>query len=86
MRTILENCRIIDGAGNEVPSGHVAVEGKRIEKVGRGAARLKTKKDTVVDLKGCTVLPGIIDCHVHLGLHGRACAIDPFAIQTRRKS
>jgi imidazolonepropionase-like amidohydrolase len=70
MSIILENCRIIDGRGDEIPSGHVVVEGKRIEKVGRGPAEGKTKKDTIIDLAGCTVLPGIIDCHVHLGLNG----------------
>lgn len=70
MRTILTNCKIIDGNGGEIPSGHVIVEGGRIEKVGRGPARGVTKQDEVVNLDGCTVLPGMIDCHVHLGLDG----------------
>ncbi|OPY65356.1 MAG: imidazolonepropionase [Syntrophorhabdus sp. PtaU1.Bin050] len=70
MRIVLENCRIIDGKGEEIPSGHVIVEGKRIETVSRGPVDGKTERDRIINLAGRTVLPGLIDCHVHLGWYG----------------
>ena len=72
MRTILENCRIIKGTGEDLAAGYVTVEGKRLSEVGQGRPRNKARGDKVIDLKGRTVLPGIIDCHVHLSMAGDA--------------
>jgi imidazolonepropionase-like amidohydrolase len=64
------NVRIIDGLGGNRPKGTLLIQDTRIAAVGdsrglrvpRGARRL--------DGRGLTVLPGLIDCHVHLCLGG----------------
>ena len=57
--------RLIDGTGSAPRPDHaVYVEDSRIAGVGP-ATEIPTDAD-VVDLSGSTVLPGLIDCHVHL--------------------
>ncbi len=53
----------MDGAGREISGGEVYVEGAEIKKVGKG---LRVKADTVIDAKGCVVLPGFVNTHHHL--------------------
>lgn len=55
----------------------LSVSGARIEAVGtdRDIARGKTPKTRIIDLKGATVIPGIVDSHIHVlwgafALHG----------------
>jgi imidazolonepropionase-like amidohydrolase len=55
---------ILDGKGGVVRNAIVAVEGSRIVKVGSGAAETVT-----YDFPRFTVLPGMIDAHVHVGAH-----------------
>lgn len=53
--------RIIDGRGKVIPGGNVVVQGDKISTVGPGSAAAAT-----YDLKGLTLLPGLIDAHSHL--------------------
>ena len=53
----------MDGQGREMKGGDVYIEGPEIKKVGKG---LKVKADTVIDAKGCVVLPGFVNTHHHL--------------------
>jgi imidazolonepropionase-like amidohydrolase len=64
---ILLHCgTLIDGVGNEVQTEMtVVVEGKKIVKVVKGY-QAPQGKEQVIDLKNKTVLPGLIDLHVHL--------------------
>lgn len=61
---LLKNARIVDGTATEPtePMGIVIEDGK-IRDVGPNAT---ADTDEVVDLKGLTVMPGLIDCHVHV--------------------
>jgi imidazolonepropionase-like amidohydrolase len=53
--------RILDGRGNVITGGSVVVEGGKITKVN------KTSTGPVTyDLKGYTLMPGLIDAHSHL--------------------
>lgn len=65
MQTILlSNARIFDGESGECPEGqHVLVEGGRIREISARPPRLKDA--TVVDAGGRTLMPGLIDAHVH---------------------
>jgi imidazolonepropionase-like amidohydrolase len=59
--------RLIDGSGGDpLERATVILDGDRIDAVGR-AADVKIPKDAVViEAEGMTLLPGLIDCHVHV--------------------
>jgi enamidase len=61
--------RIIDGAGNPpIPDGIVLIEGERIAAVGPASAFDALPEESRLDAPGITIMPGVIDSHVHIGL------------------
>jgi len=80
MAVIFRDAFIIDGKGNVIDRGFVVVEKNRISKVGKGPGPAEQNGDEVIDLGGRSLLPGLIDCHVHLCIDGSA---DP--MQSLRK-
>ncbi|WP_376985185.1 amidohydrolase family protein [Bosea sp. R86505] len=62
--TLFINARIVDGTAPEAGAPvSVLVEGGTIREVGKAVSSAKAK---VVDLKGKTLMPGLIDAHVHV--------------------
>ncbi|MBM0123732.1 metal-dependent hydrolase family protein [Pimelobacter simplex] len=59
-RTVLRGGRVFDGTGADPFDADVALAGGRIVEVGAGLGG-----DTVLDVTGALVAPGLIDCHVH---------------------
>src|SRR6185295_15537979 len=71
-RRLLIADRLIDGTGAAARSDEgVLVEDGRIAAVGR-AADLRTSDVAEEAYPGCTILPGLIDSHVHLELSAAA--------------
>jgi imidazolonepropionase-like amidohydrolase len=65
---LLHAARLLDvTTGKLIAPGEVLVEGERIVAVGTALAR--GARIPVVDLGDATLLPGLIDAHVHLFLH-----------------
>ncbi len=64
MRIFLTGGRIIDGLGGVIEQGHVLVEGEQIAACGAEVTR-PGAVDRVIDLGGHTLLPGLIDTHIH---------------------
>jgi len=62
---ILENARIVDALGER--TGTIVLEGDRIASVGETPAE-PVPGARVLDLQGATVIPGLVDAHVHLSL------------------
>lgn len=73
MKLLFEKAKVLDGLGGAVDPGWVLVEDGLIAGAGAGEpaprARDQAQRDgTVLDLSGKTILPGLIDAHVHLVL------------------
>ena len=65
---VLHAARMLDiSAGKIITPGEVLVEGERITAAGASVARPADAK--VIDLGDTTLMPGLIDAHVHLFLH-----------------
>jgi len=65
---VLKNAVVIDGTGSDpVPNGSVIVEGERIREVLATAPGRTPSHATIIDCKGKTLLPGLVDAHVHVG-------------------
>jgi len=62
----LVNGRLIDGSGREPVAGAtITVDGSHIRAVARETGY--GEPEMVIDLGGLTAMPGLIDCHLHLG-------------------
>jgi imidazolonepropionase-like amidohydrolase len=77
--TVIRGARLIDGSGDaplEAPV--IVVRGTKIESVLQGdpPAGIVDQAEQVLDLPGCTVLPGLIDMHVHLNQPGDGTPAD----------
>jgi imidazolonepropionase-like amidohydrolase len=79
---VFTNVRILDGSGDYPFTGEVVVQGNRIREVTKGGSRLSGGSfsagggQTVIDGMGATLMPGLIDAHLHLSWNN-APGIDP---------
>src|SRR5215469_2612381 len=59
--------RLIDGTGSDpLDNAGIIIKGGRIVKVGRRKDIVAPRGATVIEADGRTIIPGLIDCHVHL--------------------
>ena len=66
-KTVLTHVRIIDGTGAAaVDDQNVVIEGGKIMAVTKGADVAADKGTAVLDLRGHTVMPGLVGMHDHL--------------------
>ena len=65
-RTILHCGKLIDGKSDQIRSQvSIIIEGNKIVAVESGYTRARNGEQ-VIDLKNRTVLPGLMDMHVHI--------------------
>ena len=67
-QTLFTNVMIFDGNNEERMAGNVLVEGNLIKRV--SAEAINAPNATVIDGGGGTLMPGMIEAHAHLSLHG----------------
>ena len=63
---VLQNASIIDGSGSMPYSGHLVIKENRIDSILKEEAFSHVKEARVIDLKGKTLMPGLIDAHCHI--------------------
>ncbi|WP_260929000.1 amidohydrolase family protein [Novosphingobium sp. 9] len=67
MRTLIRNITIFDGTGAPLQRGRVLIEDERIADVSLGESAMPDlAADIVIDGRGMTLMPGLIDAHTHL--------------------
>jgi len=66
--TFLENAVILTMAGKTYENGSILIENGKIAAVGEGLVPPEGAER--IDLKGMTVMPGMIDAHCHIGIFG----------------
>lgn len=63
MKLLIRNGRVIDPASKLDAESDILIEDGRISRV---KGKIKDRANRVIDAKGCFVMPGFIDLHVHL--------------------
>ena len=64
MQTLFLNAAIVDGSAREPRHGNVLVEDGVIRDVDAADGAAESRE--IIDLAGKTLMPGLIDCHVHV--------------------
>jgi len=89
MEILIENGIVmtLDEKRRVFKDGAVLIEGDRVTHVGKsGELRKDHKAEVVIDAKNMLVMPGLVDCHVHLSLALiRGCA-DGMTLMPRLKN
>src|ERR1700730_6267165 len=68
---VLRGGTLIDGTGaGPVPGITILIRDQRIEAVTTAAGNDWPSDAEIIDVSGMTILPGLIDCHDHLAMHG----------------
>lgn len=81
-KTYIQCGKLIDGTSNSAQTEMtIVVEGKIITDIQKGYTS-GGASDKVIDLKNKTVMPGLIDCHVHLEEQGSKTSIMEGFIKT----
>ena len=68
---VLKGGTLIDGTGaGPVADATVVVRDQRIEAITKRTGSDWPSEAEIIDVSGMTILPGLIDCHDHLAMHG----------------
>lgn len=68
-KRVLMGADILTGTGRRIENGTIVLDGRKIAEVGAASEVAVPKGAEVLDLKGKTVTPGLIDAHVHMGTY-----------------
>ncbi len=69
-RVFFRNAMVWDGSGANSFPADVLVEGKRIKTVARQVGQLSADGATVIDCRGRTLMPGLVEGHAHISFGG----------------
>ena len=70
MTTVLSGATLFDGLGEVIPDAALVIDDCLIDAVGRRDQIKIPESATVVNIQGKFLLPGLIDTHIHLDMHG----------------
>jgi imidazolonepropionase-like amidohydrolase len=81
--TVFDGARLITGDGRSLENGTLVVENGRISAIGPRASVTVPRGAVRVDLTGRTVMPALVNAHVHLGYQrGATFAADSYTRDT----
>ena len=69
-RILFRNAQVWDGSGVEPFPGDVLIEGKRIKTIARTLNQLQADGATIVEARGRTLMPGLVEGHAHISFGG----------------
>src|ERR1700741_181261 len=69
-RVLFRNAMVWDGSGAESFSADVLIEGDRIRTIARNVGQLSAEGATVIDCRGLTLMPGLVEGHAHISFGG----------------
>jgi len=75
-RILLKNCRVWDGSGTPPYPADVLIEGERIRAVATTLGQLEAAGAEVIDTKGMTLMPGLVEVHAHITFINGARPVD----------
>jgi imidazolonepropionase-like amidohydrolase len=78
----IRSVRVIDGTGRTIEQATVVIRGATIAAVGSDRDISLPRGTIKIDGRGLTLLPGLIDCHVHLCLGGEPDVVEAIAQET----
>ncbi|WP_209324664.1 metal-dependent hydrolase family protein [Brevibacterium renqingii] len=84
MVTVLSHATVFDGTRFLPGTRDVVIDGGQVAAVKEGGQGSHNAEDEFIDCAGKTIIPGVIDCHVHLTSSGAAATSnfhDPFSLQ-----
>jgi len=65
---LIKNARILTMGVQNFDCGCILIENQKIKKISGEIKDSENNDQTVLDAKGCWVLPGLIDAHCHIGI------------------
>jgi 5-methylthioadenosine/S-adenosylhomocysteine deaminase len=67
---IIQNGHILtmDSSGRTIPSGYIRIKGNIIIDLGEGEPQNHSADIKVIDAAGGIIMPGMINCHTHIGM------------------
>jgi len=75
----IRSVRVIDGTGQTTERATVIIRGSTIAAIGSDRDLAPPRGTCKIDGRGLTLLPGLIDCHVHLCLGAEPDVVDAIA-------
>ena len=85
--TVVEAGRLIDGTGTEpIDSARIVIEDERIREIGPASQVSALSGDAErVDLSDLTIMPGLLDGHVHLVFSAESTALQDILTESNRR-
>ena len=75
-KVLLSGARIFDGSGASPFDGDVLVEGNRIRAVSHVRGQIGAGDCQIIDSRGMTLMPGMVEGHAHLSFENVTCVED----------
>lgn len=86
-RTVIRPGRVLDVRTGELRTNQaIVIEGEKIAQIGSAGDLKAAAGDTIIDLPGATLLPGLIDMHTHLTFDLNSLGYQGLGISTAREA